>query len=122
MKIKVNDKVLVIAGKDKGKVGTVLNVYKKTDRVKVEQVNMRTKHIKKRYGEAGQKVTYEAPLHISNVMILDPKTDKPTRVHYNKLASGKKERVSVKSDSSLDNIIAKGAAKTKKAPTKKVKA
>lgn len=101
---------MVTAGKDKGKSGRITKVDQKNNRVTVEKINLRVKHIKKTYNKAGEKITYEAPLSASNVMILDPKTGKPTRVSYKKLASGKKERVAAKSGSSLDNISETAAA------------
>jgi large subunit ribosomal protein L24 len=116
MKLKVNDQVMVIAGKDKGKTGRVTKIDRKNNRVTVEKINLRTKHVKKRQGQAGEKITYEAPLAASNVMALDPKSGKPTRISNKKLASGKKERIAVKSGSSLDNVSVPSA---KKSPAKK---
>jgi large subunit ribosomal protein L24 len=106
MKIKVNDKVLVISGKDKGKVSKVIRVIAKHDQVVVEKVNMRTKHIKKSQTRAGEKITFEAPMSASNVMIMDPKENKPTRVGYKVLANGKRERISKLSGASLDAVVA----------------
>ena len=114
MKLKVNDQVMVITGKDKGKSGRITKVDRKNNRVTVEKVNLRVKHIKKTYNKAGEKITYEAPLSAANVMVLDPKSGKPTRVNYKKLASGKKERVATKSGNSLDNITDTAAPKTSK--------
>lgn len=114
MKLKVNDQVMVIAGKDKGKSGRITKIDHKKNRVTVEKVNLRTKHIKKRQGQTGEKISYEASLAASNVMIVDPKTGKPTRVKHKKLASGKKERLSVKSDVSLDNLTIASPKKTAK--------
>lgn len=102
MKIKVNDEVIVIAGKDKGKKGKVTRTIAKNNKVVVEKVNIRTKHIKKTAQEAGQKIQYEAPIDASNVMILDPKTKKPTRVGYRLLEKGKKERYAKVSGEPLD--------------------
>ena len=82
MKVKVKDKVLVIAGKYKGKTGNVMRVFKKTNRVTVEKVNIRTKHIKKTATHAGQIVKYEAPFNVSNVMVICPNCNKATRVAY----------------------------------------
>ncbi len=116
MKVKVNDKVLVIAGKDKGKTGKVTKVYAKHNRVVVEKLNMRTKHIRKTQNKPGERIKYEAPINASNVMILDPKENKPTRVAYKMLENGKKERISKLSGLSLDKIVTE--AETKK-PTPK---
>ena len=81
-KIKKNDLVQVISGPDKGKQGKVISVNTETDRVLVEGVNRVTKHL--RAGQPGQASggiqVVEAPIHVSNVMIVDPETGKPTRV------------------------------------------
>jgi large subunit ribosomal protein L24 len=114
MKLKVNDQVMVIAGKDKGKSGRITKVDHKNNRVTVEKVNLRKKHIKKRQNQAGEIITYEAPLSASNVMVLDPKSGKPTRIRLKELASGKKERLSAKSEVSLDNLSGKITAKSSK--------
>ena len=85
-KIKKDDLVQIIAGKDKGKQGKVLRVFPSRDRVLVEGVNRVTKHL--RAGQNNQGSTegglqvVEAPLHISNVAVVDPETKKPTRVGY----------------------------------------
>lgn len=80
MKIKKGDKVIVIAGKDRGKTGMVSEAFPKTNHVLVDGVNMKKKHEKARGNRKGQVVERAAPLHVSNVMILDPKTNKGTRV------------------------------------------
>ena len=105
MKIKANDKVLVISGKDKGKVSKVIRVIAKHGQIVVEKVNMRTKHIKKTATAAGQKITFEAPMDASNVMVMDPRDNKPTRVGYRMLENGKKERISKLSGLSLDTVV-----------------
>jgi len=120
MKVKLNDKVIVITGKDKGKVGKIIRVLKKHDKVVVEKTNMRTKHIKKTESRAGEKVVFEAPMSSSNVMILCPETNKPTRIGYKTLANGKKERIAKVSGASLDNTSEKAEATNSKAK-KKVK-
>ncbi len=120
MKLKVNDKVLVIAGKDKHKTGTIIAIDSQKNKVKIEKINLRTRHIKKRYGQAGDKVVSEGFISASNVMVIDPKTDKPTRVGYKKLANGKKERISKKSASALDSHTT--VSKSKKAAKEKIKA
>ncbi|TSC80665.1 MAG: large subunit ribosomal protein L24 [Candidatus Peregrinibacteria bacterium Gr01-1014_25] len=98
MKLHTGDTVLVITGKDRGKTGTVVRVLAEENRVVVEGVNMRTRHIRKTPQQAGQKVRFEASIHASNVMVLDPKTKKPTRIHMRVDAkTGKKERVAAKS-------------------------
>ncbi len=97
MRVKKGDTVVVIAGKDKGKKGTVVKVMPKANRVLVEGVNMITKHQKpSAMNPQGGIVNKEASIHISNVMPLDPETGKGTRVRV-EVKEGKKVRVSVKS-------------------------
>lgn len=105
MKIKVNDKVLVQAGKDKGKVGKVLRVLKKSSKIVVEKVNIRIKHIKKTPQKAGEKISFEAPLNISNVMIVCPNCEKTTRVGYLIPEKGNKQRICKKCKQSLDQVV-----------------
>ena len=100
MKIRNGDTVIVITGKDKGKTGTVLRILPDANRVVVADINMRTRHVKATAQSAGQKITYEASLDASNVMLVDPKTNKPTRVGY-KIENGKKVRVAKKSGTVL---------------------
>lgn len=79
--VKKGDDILVIAGNDKGTRGRVLAVFPKRDRVLVEGVNMRTFHEKPtQENPQGGRLQREAPIHISNVMVIDPTTDEPTRV------------------------------------------
>ena len=96
MKIKKGDMVQVIAGKDKGAQGRVIEAYPQRDRVLVEGVNRVKKHVANSYNERGAEsggiVTQEAPIHVSNVMILDSE-GKPTRVGYRFDEDGKKIRV-----------------------------
>lgn len=116
MKIHTGDTVLVISGKDKGKQGTVLRVLDTQNRLVVEGVNMRTKHIKKTQNGPGQRVTYEASLDASNVMILDPKTKKPTRIGYKvDEKTGKKTRIALASGEAISKTAAAKAKTTKKA-------
>lgn len=90
MRIHTGDTVLVIAGKDKGKQGTVLRVL--SDRLVVSDVNMRTRHIRKTTQGPGQRLKYEASLAACNVMILDPKTKKPSRMGVRTDEKGHKVR------------------------------
>ena len=93
MKIKKGDSVIVIAGKDRGKGGTVLAAFPKKERVLVEGVGMVKKHRRSNHrGQAGQIVERATPIHISNVAIKDPKSGKPARVGYG-VSDGKKVRV-----------------------------
>ena len=97
MRVKKGDTVVVIAGKDKGKKGTVTKVFTKANRVLVEGVNIITKHQKPTaMNPQGGIINKEAPIHISNVMPVDPETGKGTRVRF-EVKDGKKVRVSVKS-------------------------
>lgn len=97
MRVKREDTVVVIAGKDKGKTGKVVKVFPKTNKVIVEGVNVVTKHQKpSAINPQGGIVNKEASIHISNVMPLDPETGKGTRVRF-EMKDGKKVRIAVKS-------------------------
>lgn len=97
MKIHKGDMVLVIAGKDKGARGKVIEAYPKRERVLVEGVNRVKKHVAnsapERGAESGGIVTQEAPIHVSNVMVIDSDGN-PTRVGYRFDENGKKVRIS----------------------------
>ncbi|WP_337865475.1 50S ribosomal protein L24 [Ignavibacterium sp.] len=81
MKIKKNDTVMVIAGNDRGKTGKVLKVFPKESRVIVEGINLRKRHTKpSQKNPQGGILEKEAPIHVSNVMIIDPKTNESTRI------------------------------------------
>lgn len=101
MKIKKGDNVLVIAGKDRGRRGKVIEVLPKEGRVVIEGINLRKKHVRpRRSGEKGQIVSMPGPLHISNVKLLCPNCGKPTRVGFevvkaNKEGLRKKEKYRV---------------------------
>ena len=100
--LKKGDKVVVIAGSSKGKEGTVLRVLRDENRVLVEGVNMVKKHVKPNGEQSGSIIEVEAPIHISNVMILDPKTKIPTRIGHTTNKAGKKVRFAKKSNENLD--------------------
>lgn len=103
MKLKQGDKVVVIAGKDKGKEAIILKVLRLSDKVIVEGVNVMTKHVKPNgQNEQGEIIKKEAPIHVSNVMIIDPKTKTRTRIGHIIDKDGKKVRVSKKSNEKLD--------------------
>lgn len=106
MKIKSGDTVKIIAGKDKGKTGTVLQVFPDYQRVSVEGINMSVKHLRSNQrDQKGQKVEYPAPIHISNVALVDPKAKKTTRVGYTFVGEGdkkKKVRISKKTKELID--------------------
>ena len=81
MKIMKNDNVVVIAGNSKGSTGKVLKVYPKLNRVIIEGVNLRKRHTKpNQAAPEGGIIEKEAPIHVSNVMLLDPKSNEPTRI------------------------------------------
>lgn len=102
-RVKKDDTVVVIAGKNKGTKGRVLAVYPKDDKVLVEGVNVVTKHLKpSQTNPQGGRVRKEAPIHISNVMLADPQTGEPTRVRIKQLESGARVRIAVKSGEQLD--------------------
>lgn len=102
MELKTGDNVVVIAGKNKGKEGKIIKTLKNENRVIVEGVNIVKKHVKPNGQDAGSIVEVEAPIHASNVMILDPKTKKRTRIGHSIDKKGKKVRVSKKSNQNLD--------------------
>ena len=103
MNFKVGDKVVVIAGKDKGKEGKIIKTLKSDNKVVVEGINMVTKHVKPNaQNENGGIVKKEAPIHASNVMMIDAKTKKRTRIADEIDEKGKKHRISVKSKERLD--------------------
>ena len=102
MKFRTGDKVVVIAGKDKGKEGKILKVLHKENKVIVENVNMIKKHQKSDGQNPGGIIEMEAPIHASNVMLLDPKTNQRTRIGYTYDKNNKKVRVTKKSNSKID--------------------
>lgn len=102
MKIKKGDKVIVITGKDKGKTGTVLRAFPSENKVIVEGVNIIKKHQRaNQQNRKGQIVEKSVPMDVSNVMIVDPKTNKPTRIRIVK-ENGARKRVAVKSGAKID--------------------
>ena len=106
MRVKREDTVVVIACKDKGNSGKVVKVFLKTNKVIVEGVNIVKKHLKpKNNGGNGEIIETEAPIHVSNVMLVDPKTKKPTKVKIDKDSKGKKIRISKKSNEKIDLLL-----------------
>ena len=94
MKSIKNDTVKVIGGNHKGKVGKVLKVFPKTNRIIVEKVALVKRHRKKRsQTDQGGILEKEAPIHVSNVLLVCPKCSKPSRTGFGRLADGKKVRV-----------------------------
>ena len=102
LKIKKGDRVKVIAGRSKGKVGDVLRVLPSEDRVVVSGVNVIKRHTKPgRTGEGGI-IEREAAIHVSNVALLDPKSEKPTKVGFRFLEDGRKVRIARASGETID--------------------
>lgn len=94
MRIKKGDKVKILAGKDKGKTGKVLQIFSVDRKIVVEGINILTKHTRPRkQGEKGQKIQLPAPLNISNVVLICPKCSKTTRISYKQGEKKKKFRV-----------------------------
>ena len=114
MNIHAGDHVVVITGKDKGKTGAVLQTLAATGRVVVASINMRTKHVKATPQQAGQRLQYEASIDASNVMLIDPKTKKRTRVGYSVTDKGKKERIAKKSGEAIARVAKTAPAKNMK--------
>ena len=102
MNFKVGDKVIVIAGASKGKSGKIIKTLRKENRVIVEGVNIVKKHRKGNGQESGGILEVEAPIHASNVMMIDPKTKKRTRIGHTIDKNNKKIRISKKSNEKLD--------------------
>jgi large subunit ribosomal protein L24 len=102
MHVKTGDKVKVITGKDKGKEGVILKTFPKKDRVIVEGINIVKKHRKaSQTNPTGGILEEAAPIHVSNIMLIDAKTGEPTRVG-SKVVDGKKVRVSKKTGEIID--------------------
>ena len=100
-KLKTGDKVVVVSGSNKGKEGKILKVLE--DKVLVEGVNIVKKHLKPKNNNGnGEIIETEAPIHKSNVMLIDPKTKKPTKVKIETDNKGKKVRISKKSNEKID--------------------
>lgn len=103
MHVKKGDTVQVISGRDKGKVGEILQAIPKSSEVIVKGVNIKTKHVKPRQeGETGQIVTFEAPIHSSNVMLYSNQQKVASRVCYTFTEDGRKVRMLKKTGEILD--------------------
>jgi large subunit ribosomal protein L24 len=102
LKIKRGDTVVVISGKERGKRGEVERVLPKENRVVVGGVNVRTRHAQPTQQNQQGLYTFEAPIHVSNVMLVDPSSGEPTRVGYRFTETGQKLRVSRKSGEDID--------------------
>ena len=103
-KVKKNDTVQVIAGRDKGKTGKVTRILTKTERVVVDGINIRKRHTKaQRPGDQAGIVEFPAPLHVSNVGVVCPKCGRATRVGFRTLDDGTKVRVCKRDGEVIDN-------------------
>ncbi len=103
MNFKIGDEVVVIAGSDKGKKGKIIKTLRAENKVIVEGVHIVKKHQKPTGNDAGGIIEVEAPIHASNVMIIDPKTKKRTRIgHTTDKKTDKKIRIAKKSNEKLD--------------------
>lgn len=102
MKVKKGDKVVVLTGKDKGAKGEILKVFPSESRVLVQGVNLVKKHQKPSAAGNGGIKSIERPIHVSNVALMDPKTEKPTRVGFKILKDGKKVRVARRSGEMIE--------------------
>ena len=101
--LKVNDQVEVLTGKDKGRVGKIIKVYRKSDKALVERINMIKRHTKARAaGQEGQIVEKEAPIHVSNLMLVCPKCTNTARVANRTLDDGSKVRICKKCSESVE--------------------
>ena len=102
MNFKVGDEVVVITGSDKGKTGKIVKTLRDENRVVVEGVNVVKKHQKPTGQETGGIIEVAAPINASNVMIIDPKTKKRTRIGHTTDKNGKKIRITKKSNEKID--------------------
>jgi large subunit ribosomal protein L24 len=105
MKLRTDDEVIVIAGKDKGKTGTIIRVDPKKDRVYVGGLNMVKRHQRPMAGRPNAPVGViekEGPIHVSNVALVDPRDHKPTRVGVRRTEQGGRMRVTKRSGTEID--------------------
>lgn len=102
-KIVTGDEVIVIAGRNKGERGTVRQYIAETDRVVIEGINIVKKHRRQQQGQTAQGgiIEVEAPIHVSNVMLIEPGTEEPTRVGIRRNDDGKNERFAKKSGNTI---------------------
>jgi large subunit ribosomal protein L24 len=102
LRIRKGDRVVVLAGKDKGKKGSVLKVLPKEERAIVQGVNVARRHQRQTAGQEGGIVAKEMPIHVSNLAHIDPKDDKPTKVGFKELQDGRKVRFARRSGEVID--------------------
>jgi len=101
-KIKKGDKVVVLTGRDKGKTGEVVQVMPKEERALVRGVNLVKRHQRQTANQEGGIISKEAPIHLSNLALADPKDGKPTRVGFRVLDDGRKVRFAKRSGDLID--------------------
>jgi len=101
-KIRKGDKIIVLAGKDKGKTGEVVKVNPKEQNALVQGLNMVKRHQRQTQSQEAGIIVKEAPIHVSNLAIADPKDGKPTRIGFRVEADGKKIRIARRSGESID--------------------
>lgn len=104
-KIRSGDEVIVISGRNRGQTGKVRQVLAEKDRIVIEGVNIVIKHMRRGRARQAGRVEIEAPLHVSNVMLLDPETKQPTRVGIRKNDDGKNERYSKKTGKTVPRPV-----------------
>ena len=105
MKLRTDDEVIVISGKDKGKTGKILRVDRKRGRVYVEGINIVKRHTRPNPARPNAQVGVierEGPVHVSNVALVDPKDRKPTRVGTRRTEQGTRQRVTKRSGTEID--------------------
>ncbi len=105
MKLRADDEVIVISGKDKGKIGKIIRVDRSRDRVYVEGINIVKRHQRPNPGRPNAPVGVierEGPVHVSNVALLDPKDRKPTRIGTRRTEDGSRMRVTKRSGTEID--------------------
>jgi large subunit ribosomal protein L24 len=101
-KIKKGDKVVVLTGRDSGRTGEVVQVMPKDDKALVRGVNLVKRHQKQSMNQEGGIISKEAPIHLSNLAVADPKDGKPTRVGFRVLDDGRKVRFAKRSGDLID--------------------
>ena len=101
-KLKKGDRVIVLAGRDKGKRGEILKMMPAEDRAIVQGVNVIRRHQKQSASQEGGIIAREAAIHVSNLAYVDPKDDKPTRIGFKTLEGGRKVRVARRSGEVID--------------------
>jgi len=102
LRIKKGDNVVVITGRDKGKIGEVLRVLPADSRIIVQGINVAKRHTRPRMGDPGGIVEKELTIHISNVAHIDPRSREPTRIGYKRLTDGRKVRFARRSGEVID--------------------